>query len=319
MNLLLNTSGKTVREGDSLMGIRVCSLFSGCGGLDLGFIKAGLDVIWANDIDGFAVQSYKTNIGEHIVHGDINNIPLDEIPEHEILAAGFPCQPFSIMGNEKGFDDHRGSLFFRICEIIKSHQPAVVVLENVGRLLTHKKGDTFSIIEKNLKKLNYKVYYKILNSSDFGVPQTRNRVFIVCFRNHDVEFEFPEGNPLTITLRDILEKNVDKKYYLTEKIKKTILSDGSGGYSSKPQIDLDIARPLCATMHKMHRAGQDNYVTTELGLRRLTPRECARLQGFEDSYNIVTSDLQAYKQFGNAVTVNVAYAVADAIKRCLNE
>lgn len=301
------------------MGNKVCSLFSGCGGLDLGFIKAGFDVIWANDIDKFSVQSYKSNIGEHIVLGDINNISLDEIPEHDILVAGFPCQPFSIMGKEQGFDDHRGSVFFRICEIIESHKPKVVVLENVGRLLTHKKGETFSVIKDNLEKLGYKVNYKILNSSDFGVPQIRSRIFIVCFRNHEIEFTFPEGQPLTLKLRDILEKSVDKKYYLTEKIKKTILSDGSGNYSSKPKTDLDIARPLCATMHKMHRAGQDNYVTTELGLRRLTPRECARLQGFEENYNIVVSNLQAYKQFGNAVTVNVAYAVAGAIKRCMNE
>ncbi len=301
------------------MGYKVCSLFSGCGGMDQGFIKAGFNVIWANDIDQYSVQSYKANIGEHIVHGDINKIDLNDIPQHDILIAGFPCQPFSIMGNEQGFDDHRGSLFFRICEIIESHQPDVVVLENVGRILVHKQGNTFSIIKNNIEKLGYKMYYKILNSNDFGVPQTRNRVFIVCFRNHKIEFFFPEGKPHTLKLKDVLEKNVSEKYYLSEKIKKTILSDGSGGYSSKPEIDLDIARPLCATMHKMHRAGQDNYVTTERGLRRLTPRECARLQGFEDDYKIVVSDQQAYRQFGNAVTVNVAYSVSNAIMRCMNE
>lgn len=298
---------------------KVCSLFSGCGGLDLGFIKAGFDVIWANDIDHFSVQSYKANIGEHINHSDINSINLNDIPEHDLLVAGFPCQPFSIMGKEQGFEDHRGSLFFRICKIIESHQPGVVVLENVGRILTHKKGETFSVIKENIERHGYKMYYKILNSSDFGVPQTRNRIFIVCLRNHDIEFSFPVGQPLILKLHDILEKNVDKKYYLSEKIKKTILSNGSGGYTSRPETDLDIARPLCATMGKMHRAGQDNYVTTELGLRRLTPRECARLQGFDNSYNIVVSDKQAYRQFGNAVTVNVAAAVAEEIKRCLDE
>lgn len=298
---------------------RVCSLFSGCGGLDLGFIKAGYNVVWANDADRFAVQSYKENIGDHIVLEDINKVVLENIPEHDILVAGFPCQPFSIMGKEQGFDDHRGSLFFRICEIIEKHEPEVVVLENVGRLLTHKKGETFSVIEKKLQNLGYTVYRNILNSSDFGVPQTRNRLFIVCFKDEKIKFVFPETKPLQEKLKDALEKNVDKKYYLTEKIKKTILSNGSGGYSSKPKTDLDIARPLCATMAKMHRAGQDNYVTTELGLRRLTPRECARLQGFDEDYKIVVSDCQAYKQFGNAVTVNVAFAVAEAIKRCINE
>ncbi len=298
---------------------KVCSLFSGCGGLDLGFIKAGFEVVWANDIDSFAIQTYKANIGEHIVHGDINKIPLNKIPKHDILIAGFPCQPFSIMGNEEGFNDHRGTLFFRICSIIAFHKPQVIVLENVGRLFTHRKGETFAVIKNNIEKLGYKVYHKILNSSNFGVPQNRNRIFIICFRKHKIRFRFPDEQPLKIQLRDILEKNVVKKYYLSEKIKKTILSDGSGGYYSKPATDLRIARPLCATMGKMHRAGQDNYVTTEFGLRRLTPRECARLQGFEDCFNIVVSDQQAYKQFGNSVTVNVAHAVANEINRCLNE
>lgn len=298
---------------------KVVSLCSGCGGLDIGFINAGFKIIWANDVDKFAIQSYKANIGDHIVHGDINTIELNEIPNHDILIAGFPCQPFSIMGNEKGFDDHRGSLFFRICEIIKFHKPEVVVLENVGRLLKHKKGQSFKIIENELKSLGYQVFYKILDSSDYGVPQTRNRLFIVCFKNNNVNFDYPEPIPLKLKLHDLLEKNVDKKYYLSEKIKKTILSYGSGGYSSKPEVDLDVARPLCATMAKMHRAGQDNYVTTEYGLRRLTPRECARLQGFDESYKIVVSDNQAYKQFGNAVTVKVAYSVAKAIQENLKD
>lgn len=297
---------------------RVCSLCSGCGGLDLGFIKAGYEVVWANDIDKYAVESYKANIGDHIVLADLNEIDLEDIPKHDILIAGFPCQPFSIMGKEKGFEDHRGSLFFKICEMIDIHNPQVVVLENVGRLLTHKNGTTFNVVENELKKRGYKVNKKILNSSDYGVPQTRKRIFIVCFKDQNIKYEYPIGIPLDKKLKDILEKNVDKKYYLTEKIKKTILSYGSGGYSSKPETDLDIARTLCATMAKMHRAGQDNYVTTELGLRRLTPRECARLQGFPETFKIVVSDCQAYKQFGNAVTVKVAYEVAKSIKECID-
>lgn len=295
---------------------KVCSLCSGCGGFDIGFIQAGFEIEWANDIDQFAVQSYKANVGENIVLGDINDIDISSIPAHGLLIAGFPCQPFSIMGKEKGFDDHRGSIFFRICEIIKFHNPRVVVLENVGRLLAHRCGETYEVIRNSLIELGYNVFQQILNSSDFGVPQTRNRVFIVAFKDKSIKFKFPNGQSLNNTLQGILEKNVDQKYYLSEKIKKTILSEGSGGYSSKPQTDLAIARPLCATMAKMHRAGQDNYVTTENGLRRLTPRECARLQGFDEDYKIVVSDRQAYKQFGNAVTVSVAYAVACAIQEC---
>lgn len=295
---------------------KVCSLCSGCGGFDLGFIQAGYGIEWANDIDYFSVQSYKENVGDNIVLGDINDIDISSIPAHDLLIAGFPCQPFSIMGNERGFEDHRGSIFFRICEIIRIHNPRVVVLENVGRILTHKSGKTYEIILNSLNDLGYNIFSQILNSNDFGVPQTRNRIFIVAFKDKNIKFKFPEGRPLDKTLQGILEKNVDQKYYLSEKIKKTILSEGSGGYSSRPQTDLTIARPLCATMAKMHRAGQDNYVTTENGLRRLTPRECARLQGFGEDYKIVVSDRQAYKQFGNAVTVPVAYAVAHAIQEC---
>ncbi len=294
---------------------KVCSLFSGCGGFDLGFIEAGFDIVWANDIDKFASISYRRNIGEHLIEGDLKNIPISSIPKHDILIAGFPCQPFSIMGNEKGFEDDRGSLFFHIAKIVGAHRPRIVVLENVGKILEHRKGETFNVIKRVLEEeLKYKIFYRVLNSSDFGVPQTRNRVFIVCFRNHDVEYTFPEINPSKLKLKDILEENVDNKYYLSEKIKKTILSSGTGGYDSKPEIDLDIARPLCATMAKMHRAGQDNYVTTNGRVRRLTPRECARLQGFSERYQIVVSDCQAYKQFGNAVTVPVAAAVAKSIK-----
>ena len=296
---------------------RVCSLCSGCGGLDLGFIQAGFEVVWANDVDKYAVEAYKANIGEHIVLGDINDIDIKMIPKHDILIAGFPCQPFSIMGKEKGFEDHRGSLFFKICEIIDEHEPQIVVLENVGRLLTHKSGTTFKTVENELSKRGYKVNKKILNSCDFGVPQKRKRIFIICFKDKSIEYKYP--NPITLdkTLKDVLENNVNEKYYLSERIKKTILSNGSGGYYSKPEVDLDIARPLCATMAKMHRAGQDNYVTTELGLRRLTPRECGRLQGFSESFQIVVSDCQAYKQFGNAVTVPVSYEVAKSIMECV--
>lgn len=300
------------------MGLKVCSLFSGCGGFDIGFLEAGFEIVWANDIDKYAVKSYIENISTNIVEADLGEIKVDEIPDHDILIAGFPCQPFSIMGKGKGFNDHRGSLFFNICEIIKLHQPKVVVLENVGRLLTHNKGKTFALIKDAMESIGYKVNFQILNSKNHDVPQTRNRIFIVCFQDNNILFEFPKEAKSNKVLRDILEKNVDNKYYLSEKIKKTILSSGSGGYISKPKTDLEIARPLCATMAKMHRAGQDNYVTTEKGLRRLTPRECARLQGFSDNYKIIVSDCQAYKQFGNAVTVNVAREVALAIKESLN-
>lgn len=304
--------------------MKVVSLFSGIGGLDLGFIRQGFDLVFANDNDKYAVKTYRENYSHPIVDKDITSLDPKEIPKMDILIGGFPCQPFSMMGKEKGFEDTRGTLFFNILNIIDYHikykqKPKVIVLENVRRLLTHDKGNTFDVIKNKLEDFGYTVFYKVLNSADFGVPQTRNRIFIVAFANEKVQFEFPKKRKLEITLQDILENNVDKKYFLSEKIIPTILSHGTGNYYSKSEIDLKIARPLCATMHKMHRANQDNYVTQNERIRRLTPREAARLQGFPDSFIFPVSDTQAYRQCGNAVTVNVSEAVAKEIKKSLKE
>lgn len=303
--------------------LNIVSLFSGIGGLDKGFSDAGFNVIWANDFDKYAVQTYKANYENEIVLGDINKIALEDIPDCDVLIGGFPCQAFSMMGEQRGFEDARGTLFFRIAEILKDKiekgkKPRAVILENVRALKTHDKGNTFKTILNILQNdLGYKVYHNILNSADYGIPQTRNRTYIVCFANHNADFEYPSKIELDKTMQDLLEENVDDKYFLSDKILPTILSDGTGGYKAKSEIDLPIARPLCATMAKMHRACQDNYVTQRNKVRRLTPRECARLQGFPDNFKIPVSDCQAYKQFGNAVTVNVSRAVALATRKTL--
>lgn len=304
--------------------MKVISLFAGIGGLDTGFIENGYEVVWANDIDKYAAQTYQANYSSPIILGDLNKINLDKIPSADIVIGGFPCQPFSSMGELKGFEDTRGTLFFRIVELIQNqiergHKPKALVLENVRNLKHHDKGKTFKVIKKTLMDLGYKVYDQVLNSSDYGVPQTRNRTFIVCFSNSETEFSYPEKTDLTLTLQDLLEHDVDKKYFLSDRILPTILSNGTGGYKAKSEIDLKIARPLCATMAKMHRACQDNYVTQNGRVRRLTPRECARLQGFSDDFIIPVSDTQAYKQFGNAVTANVSRAVALKVKEALIE
>ena len=305
--------------------MKVVSFFSGLGGLDKGFVDMGYEIIWANDFDKYAVQTYEANFGKHIVHGDINEIPLEEIPDCDVLIGGFPCQPFSMMGQQKGFEDTRGTLFFRIAEIIndkieRGKKPKAVILENVRSLRTHDNGRTYREIQRILEEeLGYKVYCEILNSADYGVPQTRNRTYIVCFANDSAKYKFPKKKELDITLQDLLEQEVNSKYFLSDRILPTILSDGTGGYKAKSEIDLKIARPLCATMAKMHRACQDNYVTQKGRVRRLTPRECARLQGFSDTFEIPVSDSQAYKQFGNAVTVNVSRAVAQSVKNTLRE
>lgn len=304
--------------------MKVISLFAGIGGLDTGFIENGYEVVWANDIDKYAAQTYQANYSSPIILDDLNKINLDEIPSADIVIGGFPCQPFSSMGELKGFEDTRGTLFFRIVELIQNqiergHKPKALVLENVRNLKHHDKGKTFKVIKKTLMDLGYKVYDQVLNSCDYGVPQTRNRTFIVCFSNSETEFSYPEKTDLTLTLQDLLEHDVDKKYFLSDRILPTILSNGTGGYKAKSEIDLKIARPLCATMAKMHRACQDNYVTQNGRVRRLTPRECARLQGFSDDFIIPVSDTQAYKQFGNAVTANVSRAVALKVKEALIE
>lgn len=319
-------------------GLRVVSLFSGIGGLDLGFIYEGFEIIWANDFDKYAVETYKANISNKIHEGDLNTIYQD-IPEHDVLLAGFPCQPFSMMGKKLGFNDERGTLFFTIEKIIQLHtkKPKILVLENVKNLLTHDKGKTYSKMRDILQELGYYVHTKVLDSKDFGSPQTRRRVFIVCFLkdqfSNDLEnFEFPNPMKLNNTVFDLLDEEVDKKYFLSNKILPTILSHGSGNYYSKSEIGLKIARPLTSTMHKMHRANQDNYYEDVKNrrkfqdtadrpisaIRRLTPNECRKLQGFPSDWEYVVSDTQLYRQFGNSVNVNVSYNLAKSINNVIN-
>lgn len=318
---------------NSLKGLRLVSLFSGIGGLDLAFINHGCKLIWANDNDKMAVKSYKENIDKNIVLGDLNVVYKD-IPESDILVGGFPCQPFSLMGLQKGFDDERGTLFFTIEKILNLHpnKPKILVLENVRNLLSHDNGKTFKKMKSILEEMGYIVNAEILNTRDYGVPQTRRRVFVICFHksafNENSIFQYPSPVELKTSVFDLLDKEVDKKYFLSKKILPTILSNGSGNYYSKSTIDQPIAKPLTATMAKMHRANQDNYYTDDYNrdkfsdseerrisnIRRLTVNECRKLQGFPDDWNQVVSDFQGYKQFGNAVSLNVSTHLADSIE-----
>jgi len=318
--------------------LNTVSLFSGAGGLDLGFLNAGFNIIWANDFDKYAAESYKANIGDHIKLGDINEL-LEDVPPHDVLLAGFPCQPFSMMGEQKGFEDERGTLFFSIETLLKKHNTKIIVLENVKNLERHDGGKTFSRMKKILEEdLGYVLFYNVLNSVDYGVPQTRRRLFMVGFKKefyeeNKLKFDFPpdtiENN---ITVQELLDKEVDRRYFLSEKVKATVMATGTKNYVAKPEINLKIARPLCATMHKMHRASQDNYFTDDINrskfeddekrpisnIRMLTPNECRKLQGFPSDWKSVVSNLQLYRQFGNAVTVNVAYNVAMQIVKSLH-
>lgn len=312
---------------------KVISLFAGIGGLDLGFEFAGFDVIWANDFDKYAVETYKENVGKNIVHGDIREV-IGQIPKHDVLIGGFPCQPFSTLGKLKGFEDEeRGTLFFVIKEILIKCDTKVVLLENVKNIVNHDGGKTFERIKKELDQIGFTCFTQVLNSQDYGVPQRRNRMFLIGIKREYFnvkEFEFPPKKELKVTTQDLLDKNVDEKYFLSKKMEPTILGYGTKGYIVKPTIDQKISKTLCATMHKMHRASQDNYVTdnknymkfkceNRVPVRKLTPNECRQLQGFPSDWKQVVSDTQAYKQFGNAVTVNVSYAVAKKLMKYINE
>lgn len=312
---------------------RVVSLFAGIGGLDLGFENAGFNVIWANDFDKYAVETYKANIGKQIIHGDIRE-KKELIPSHDVLIGGFPCQPFSTLGKLKGFEDEvRGTLFFEIKEILLKHKTKAFVLENVKNIMTHDNCNTFNRMLDELNSIGYDVTPIVLNSADFDIPQRRNRVFMVGFLrdavNTNEKVQAPKARELKITTQDLLDKCVDKKYFLSHKLEKTILGEGTKGYIVKPTIDLALSKTLTATMHKMHRASQDNYITDlesralfpadedKTNLRKLTPDECRKLQGFPSDWVQVVSDTQAYKQFGNAVTVNVSYEVAKIVMEYL--
>lgn len=315
---------------------KLVSLFAGIGGIDLGFEFAGFECIWANDFDKFACQTYRSNVGNQIVEGDIR-LTKNQIPAHDILVGGFPCQPFSTLGKLQGFEDemNRGTLFFEIMDIITKHDTKVVVLENVKNLINHDNGKTFARIKQELDDAGYDVNAQILNSQDYGIPQRRNRIFIVAFNRRYFktgEFVYPDKEELKVTTQDLLDENVPEKYFLTKKLEKTILGMGTKGYMVKPTIDLPISKTLTATMHKMHRASQDNYVTDyknynrnvlekekRIAVRKLTPNECRQLQGFPNEWIQVVSDCQAYKQFGNAVTVDVAYKVACQVMKYIEE
>jgi len=315
-------------------GYKVVSLFSGIGGLDLGFEYAGFNTIWANDFDKYACETYRANVSKNIVCGDIR-IEKDNIPNHDVLIGGFPCQPFSTLGKLQGFDDTegRGTLFFEIKDIIKKHKTKVVVLENVKNIMNHDNGKTFKKILHELESLGYVCFYHVFNSADYGVPQRRNRCYIVAFLGESFnlpEFIFPDKQKLNITTQDLLDDDVPEKYFLTKKIVKTILGKGTKNYIVEPTVDLPISKTLTATMAKMHRASQDNYVTDEknyikycggdrVSLRKLTPNECRKLQGFPSDWKQVVSDCQAYKQFGNAVTVNVSYTLACEVSKYMKQ
>lgn len=298
--------------------LKFIDLFCGIGGFRFAaesvLREQGLkgECVFSSDIDSYARQAYGANFGE-FPQGDITQIDEQDIPDHDLLFAGFPCQPFSIIGQGKGFDDTRGTLFFEIARILAAKRPRGFILENVKRLRGHNQGKTLNTILQVLREeLGYSVFYDCLNALDYGLPQKRERLIIVGF-SQPAEFQFPPKQRSFIPLSEILETEVDKKYYASEYIRRKRWSD------HQPQISPSIwhenkaghisSYPFSCAL----RAGASyNYLLVD-GRRRLTPREMLRLQGFPDSFKIVVSESQTRKQAGNAVPVNLIKAALECL------
>jgi len=293
--------------------VRFIDLFCGIGGFRQAMDEACLEnsliphCVFSSDIDTFCQESYAANFG-HKPEGDITKINEKDIPDHDVLFAGFPCQPFSIIGQRQGFNDIRGTLFFDIARILKQKRPTAFVLENVKQLVGHDNGKTLKIIIKTLQELGYHIQYSVLNALDYGLPQKRERVIIVGHRE-PILFSFPSPIKPYKPLSEILEKKVDKKHYasdyIIEKRKTKHESDYELSIWHENKAGNISSYPFSCAL----RAGASyNYLLVN-GERRLTPREMFRLQGFPDSYKIVVNDSQARKQAGNAVPVNIVKAV----------
>jgi len=369
--------------------IRVATLFSGIGAIEhaLERLKLKNKIIFACDNDPAVKKSYFANykIDEDRWHDDVTDLNAKKYKyKVDLLVGGSPCQSFSMVGKRGGLEDTRGTLFHDFARIVSECRPKVFIFENVKGLLSHDKGETWKTIRIVFNKLGY--YFsepEILNAKHFGVPQNRNRVFVIGFRKKkwNEAFEYPKEIELQSRMQDYLEdyvesefylkekgvkfvtslknqvksytqingnialcqkanqqfnwhgdfifekvskklkfneslfeiKEVASKYYLSEKVENYVLSEGTKTYKTKPKTDLEIARPLLQSMHKMHRAGVDNYVTHKGKIRKLTPRECLRLMGFRDSFKIEVSDTQAYRQAGNSIVVDVLIAILKKI------
>lgn len=348
--------------------IRIGSLFSGIGAFEqaLKILKLKTKIVFACDNDVFAKKSFLANykMPHKNWYDDVHHIKGAKYKDKiDLLVGGAPCQSFSMVGKRKGLNDDRGNLTLHFIKKINEIKPKVFIFENVRALLSVDSGLAWKTVYSQFIKTGYDIKYDLLNAKNFGVPQNRERLFVIGFKKN-TEFNFPSPITLKKTLQDLLEDRFDKKFYLppkgvafvtkqknlkkrytqvngkialcqkrnqqfnwhgdfvqvgksdikkyilSDKVKKYVLSSGTKGFYSKPEIDLEVARPLVSTMHKMHRSGVDNYITVKKGkIRKLTPRECLRLMGFPDNFKQVVSDTQLYRQTGNSIVVNIILAI----------
>lgn len=306
------------------------SLFSGIGGIDLGFEQASFEIAWANDMDFAVCKTYRHNFpNTYLIEGDVRNIDPCTLPDIDVLVAGFPCQPFSIMGYRRGFKDTRGNLFFEISRFIDVKRPRVVFLENVRNLMDHDNGKTFLVIYNTLAQFGYSVKYKVINATDVNIPQNRARIFIVAFLNIEDcdQFAFPESVPLTATVDDIIDRDVkhddiyyynsDSRYYKTLNDK---IVDKTGIYriddSGVATRKLEICPTLKANMGTYH--DRVPIIRDDFGIRKLTPMECLAFQGFPKEFTFKGVTLEsAYKQCGNTVCVPIIKRISEKIKEVM--
>lgn len=297
-------------------------LFAGIGGIRLPYDELGHHCVFSSEWDKAAADTYEANFGER-PNGDITKIDAQDIPNHQLLLAGFPCQAFSIIGKREGFADTRGTMFFEIERILKHHRPEVIMLENVKQLVSHDKGNTFRVIREHLEALGYHLKYKVLNALDFGVPQKRERIIIVGFlsqaRAEAFNFDFPI---VPYNLADILERDedVDKSLYASEHILKKRAERTRGKEVFYPSVwhenkagDISIHPYACA----LRTGASYNYQLIN-GVRRPSSRELLRIQGFPDSYKIVVSHQEIRRQTGNSVAVPMIRAIANRITDIVN-
>ena len=327
---------------------RSIDLFAGIGGIRLGFDNAfgdDIETVFVSEWDEFAQKTYKANFKDNFdIAGDITVIAEKDIPSFDICLAGFPCQAFSIAGRHGGFNDdfkgrNRGNLFLDVVRICDYHKPKVIFCENVKGLVMHDKGNTFSVIRNAFRDIGYQVFWKILNSKDFGVPQNRERIYIVAFRDdlNVGEFVFPRPQNEQKCIKDIMDPApIPARYYLSDVYIETLRkhkarheAKGNGfGYEIR-ELDGIAGTIVCGGMgrernliidHREHNKVPETHIKGKINnedIRKMTPREWARLQGFPDSYKLELSDTHLYKQFGNSVTVNVIQSIAEQIKEIL--
>lgn len=312
----------------SLEGYTFIDLFAGLGGFRLALESFGASCVYSNEWDKYVQKVYEDNFGE-VPEGDITLIDENKIPNHDILCAGFPCQAFSISGKQKGFEDSRGTLFFDVARIVKAKKPKIVFMENVKNFATHDNGQTLEVVKATMKELGYTFYQKVLNAVDFGIPQKRERIYMVCFRNDlDIsKFNYPKPFKITKHIEDFLLDDGEMVQDLCVERPDTYFNDKEDSeYSNKP-IRLGI----------VNKGGQGERIYSTKGIaitlsaygggvfaktggylingktRKLHPRECARIMGYPDSYKICENKSQAYKQFGNSVVIDVLQFIIQEI------